>query len=70
MFCVLQFCHQGADESSCLLHMFVVFMLKNLEVYVGVEPYHCQNVFFCVLVLGTTVPLVFQLTPPVHALMG
>jgi len=68
VFC--QFCHQGGDESSCLLHMLVVFKLKNLEVYVGVEPCHCQNVFFYVLVLGTTVSLVFQLTPPVHALMG
>lgn len=68
VFC--QFCNQGANESSCLLHMLVVFMLKNMEVYVGVEPCHCQNVFFCVLVLGTIVPLVFQLTPPVYAVMA
>jgi hypothetical protein len=43
--------------------MFVVSMLKNLEVYVVVESCHCQNEFFCVVVLGTTVPLICQLTP-------
>jgi hypothetical protein len=59
VFC--RFYHLGADQSSCLLHMFVVFMLMNLEVYVGVEPCHCQNEFFCVVVLGTTVPVVCQL---------
>jgi len=68
VFC--QFCNQGADESLGLLHMFVVFMLKNMEVYVGVEPCHCQNVFFCVLFSGTVVSLVFKLTPPLHAVMG
>jgi hypothetical protein len=67
VFC--QFYHLGADHSSCLLHMFIVFMLMNLEVYVEVELCCCQNVFFCVVVLGTTVPVVCQFTLPVHSLL-
>jgi hypothetical protein len=63
VFC--QFCHLGADHSSCLLHMFIVFMLMNLEVYVEVELCCCQNVFFCVV---ATVPVVCQFTPTLPSL--